>query len=404
MNHNQGPKKLFYLSLAGYFLTLTLYSIFSYSLTAPNLVLSQNPLFWDFQSLMWKTFFNQREVLTITYISLMTGIFASFGGLIYSLRKTTLTFKKTFLILGLLILPLLFSNNALSYDVFNYIFNAKMVVVYQADPHLQVALDFADDPWTRFMHNTHTSAPYGYGWTFLSLIPFTLGMGKFITTWLSFRLFSLLPLLVLAWFYLKKVRPDQRNLIYLVIFNPLVLLEVISNFHNDLWMMVPALIALQLTAPISLKPRAVAKNLAIPLVIAATAWIKLASILLFPIFILRLLRAQLKDIPRLSLVADNWALLGSLLVFAPLLTARSQQFHPWYLTWPLVFIPFMRPNKLGRIWTTALVTLSCSSMFRYLPFLWNNNYEGNVLAIARTITFAPLLMVVFLILRHWRKK
>jgi hypothetical protein len=46
--------------------THVVYAWFSYALTAPNLILSQWALYWQFQQYMWETYFNNRaDYLTL---------------------------------------------------------------------------------------------------------------------------------------------------------------------------------------------------------------------------------------------------------------------------------------------------------------------------------------------------
>lgn len=404
------PALLVWVSLLSYIVFLTLFSIFSYSLTATNLVLSTNDFFWQFQTYMWDNFFNNRELLSRVYFTLITGAFISYFSLVTFFFKNEAgqkTKKKNWrLLLGfflLLALPLLLSSNALSYDVFNYIFNAKMVAVYGQNPHQVTALTFPDDPWIRFMHNTHTTAPYGYGWTLLSLIPFYLGFGKFILTWIAFRIFSVVALLALIFiFWLQKEKLNKYNLL-LFIFNPLLLIEIISNIHNDFWMISSAVASLLIIN--SIQDGRSNKNLKLAIkvtlsltLLAMSIFVKLATVVLLPIWLMLLFKKYLKDIPRFYSMANNWPLLASLAMFAPLLTLRSQQFHPWYLTWSLAFIPFFKKNKVSEIWAHGLIILSISSMYRYLPFLMNNNFNGDILLQQKETTFLPLLLYFFFVL------
>src|SRR5690606_16427971 len=149
----------------------------------------------SFQQWMWQTFFENRELMTYVYVGIVAVAFALYWAVTrdFNRKNVRLTLITSLLILS----PLLLAYNALSHDVFNYIFNAKMVRVYQADPHNKVALDFPQDDWLRFMHNTHTPAPYGYGWTAMSLVPSAIGMDKFVITWELFRLFSVVSLVLL---------------------------------------------------------------------------------------------------------------------------------------------------------------------------------------------------------------
>lgn len=376
-----------------YFLLLIIYTVFSYSLTSPNLVLTSWTPYWRFQTWMWSNFFNNRQLLTYSYLALMIPLFVTYFKIIKSWpKKQNISWWLPLLIAS----PLVLSNNALSYDVFNYIFNAKMVVVYQANPHLQTALDFAADNWTRFMHNTHTSAPYFYGWTGLSLLPYFLGGGKFLPTWIIFRLFSFLSLGLLSFSLVTNSKNKQGIWLPLLLFNPLLLIEVVSNVHNDLWMMVPALVAMVL-----ITQKRTGKNILVSLtLLLLSASIKLATVALLPLWLALVLPWE-KAWPKLhNFVTNNWAFLASLVMFLPLLTPRSKQFLPWYLVWSLIWLPLI--NKKWRAWKASLVILAISSMLRYAPHLWFGNYEGEVIHQQQLITWVPLIL--FWIIKLFRCK
>ncbi len=367
-----------------YWFLMATYTVFSYSLTAPNLVLTSWTPYWKFQTWMWSNLFNHRQLLTTVYLIIMSALFVTYLNIIKIWPKK----KQLIWWLPLLLAsPLVFSNNALSHDVFNYIFNAKMVVVYHANPHLQTALNFTRDNWTRFMHNTHTPAPYFYGWTGLSLLPYILGGGKFTFTWFVFRLFSFLSLGLLSFFMIQFGQLKSAKWQLLTILNPLLLIEVISNAHNDLWMMAPALAAMIL---ISSKHQSFTKKLISFILILVSAAIKMATLALLPLW-LALVLPWKKIWPQWwQFVTKNWALLSSVLLFLPLLTPRSKQFLPWYLIWSLVWLPLI--DKKWQTWKISLLVLSISSMLRYLPYLWIGNYDGNVIWHQQLITWIPFIM------------
>jgi hypothetical protein len=369
--------------LLRYFLLFSLYAVFSYSLTAPNLILTNWPPYWKFQTWMWANFFNNRQLLSYSFLALITSLIITYLQII----KFWLKEKSVSWWLPLLIsIPLLFSNNALSYDVFNYIFNAKMVSVYQVNPHVKVALDFAYDDWTRFMHNTHTPAPYFYGWTGLSLLPYLMGGGKFLPTWIIFRLFNFLSLGLLS-FLISKIVSKKLNIWSVILFlNPLLLIEVTSNVHNDLWMMVPALASMVL-----ISRQKTGKNIFFSLILLLlSASIKLATLALIPLWI-GLVIPWKKYLPKIhKLVESNWPLWASILLFLPLLTARSKQFLPWYLIWALVWIPLI--GDKWRSWKISLIVLSLSSLLRYFPYLWAGNYDGDVILHQKLITWIPFIL------------
>ena len=368
-------KKFFYLSFFSYFIFFLLYSLFSFSLTAPNLIFSSNHYFWQFQTFMWQTFFNNRPLLATTYLSLI--LFLIINYLLIIFLATKINFKIKLWHLLFLILPLIFANNALSYDVFNYIFNAKMLWLYHANPHVKVALDFAYDDWTRFMHNTHTPAPYGYGWTVFSVLPYALSFNKFLLAFLNFRLLSVLSLSLLFLIFTKLFK--TKNNLNLLFLNPLLLIEVVSNSHNDLWMMLPALLAFYLLTKKITYPKLF---LSLILIIFSIS-IKFATLILLPIFIIFALKKNNRPI---------FYLLASMALFITLLSSRSQQFHPWYLIWSLSFLPLLAKNRIAFHWRNWLIILSIASLFRYLPYLWAGEYTDLVLQQQKLITWSAVLL------------
>lgn len=384
-------------SVIGFFLS-SFYSVYSFSLTAPNLLYSSNPTYFKFQWFMWQTFFNDRPLLTMIYALFWIGFVGFYLFTTYYLAKNRLSFKKMLVILSLTAIPLVFSNNALSYDLFNYIFNARIVIKYQANPHTQVALDFPDDPWIRFMHNTHTPAPYGYGWTIISLLPYTLGFSKFLLTWFNFKLLSLISLIGLTWLYyiLAKRHKLENWQLYLLLGNPLILIEVLSNSHNDLFMMVPALLALVL---LQNKNLSIIKFICLAALLFFSISIKFATLALLPLFCIYLFFKQNKWINQ------NFYLFASFLMFFPLLTERSQQFHPWYLIWSLSFLPLViqKNNLINRLWSITLVVFSITSLIRYLPYLHFGDYNVTILNQQKLITWIaiPFAFIIFIIIRKF---
>lgn len=372
-----------------YLFLLGIYALFSYSLTAPNLILSNWSPYWQWQLWMWKTFFNDRRLLTYTFVGVISAVWLGYAWLLKALSRISLTTKQVIMVVLVACAPLMISNNALSYDVFNYIFNAKMVMVYQANPHIHVALDYYYDDWTRFMHNTNTPAPYGYGWTALSVIPFMIGQQKFLVTWLLFRGMSVLSLVGLAYLLSSFVSTKNRWWSYVVLLNPLLLIEVVSNSHNDLWMIVPALASMVL---IFTKKPTISRSVASLILLGLSISIKFATVTLLPLWFIQVFFKP-------KALEKYWAYLASLALFLPLLTARSQQFHPWYLPWPFIWLPFIT----RRTWKWGLLLLSVSSLFRYVPYLWYGTYSPTELLQEKLITWVPWLIgLAVLGIYNWR--
>lgn len=370
-----------------YTLLFFVYAIWTYFLTDRNLVLLSTPLYWNWQVWMWGV---GKEVVAGLYVGLVLLI-----SLIYVLllKARNLNFEiRKFFFIVLIPLSLIFSYNALSHDVFNYIFNARMVLMYGADPHVQVALDFSSDPWIRFMHNVHTPAPYWYGWTFFSLPMYFVGFGKFIITWLSFKFSSGLGFLFLLFSVkklLKKVKPVDGEFWFLALaFNPLLLIEFFSNAHNDAWMMGFAVLSLSLIW--TKKERNVKHIFFSILSLLFSISMKYVTVIVVPFWLFLVLDWEtLKFLPKkfMSMIHTYFFDFISLSFFLPLLTARSQQFHPWYLLWSISFLPFIRIKE----WKVGLLILSISSLFRYVPWLWNGAFEFTdaIQVQQRLITWVP---------------
>ena len=253
--------------------------LWSFTQTDPNLYYSSTSVWVSFQQSLWHI----PRVTVVWWFG--TNILLSFFCYFYALR-TKLSF------LPMLLVPcfiLLTSNNALSHDIYNYMFNAKALAVYHQDPHLLSALEIAPkDDWVRFMHNVHTTAPYGHFWTSVSLIPFYLGGGKFLTTYLAFKAFMALGLGLLTFIQWKML--DQKNRVVLFLCNPLVFIETLLNGHNDVWMMALALASLGLVFRAK-KIFSWQIVMSLSLLLLSTQ-VKIASLLLIPIWFVLVIPSQ----------------------------------------------------------------------------------------------------------------
>lgn len=418
MKHN----RLFFL-VGIYFLILLGYLIFSYSLTDPNLVLTSWEPYWQFQSWLWQNIYSNPQTLALLFGLLVLALFAVYSWFVVDKKLISqLSFeptKKTIFVFLLMISPLLFSYNALSHDVFNYIFNAKMVVVYGANPHQEVALNYPDDLWTRFMHNTHTPAPYGYGWTGLSVLPYVLGSSKFTMTWFLFRAMSLLSMVGLYFgiqFLSQSIRSTKLKVseLAVIFLNPLILIELISNSHNDLWMIVPAIFALTLMLHTGKKFWYEKSKWIIALILLIISIsIKFATIALLPVFafvyfermlLQQFLQAKVPVLGKIAKVSDTisnlaenfWKpyvpLVCSILLFLPLLVPRSQFFHPWYLVWSLVWLPLIN----HRWWKMLLLLFSFTSLLRYIPWMIDGGFKEQTLMYQQLITWSAVFFLVLL--------
>ncbi|HSW89971.1 MAG TPA: hypothetical protein VLH19_03825 [Patescibacteria group bacterium] len=376
-----------------------LYFLWSFALTDRSLIYSQNTAFLVFQNFLWRLGEN-RALITGVYVFLVLSMFLLYWAVhrdienIIKLRNKRFLIATVFAFLGFFVI----SNPALSYDLFNYIFDARMVLQYHVDPHVHAAIEYnAVDPWVRFMRNIFFPTTYGYVWTAISLVPYLIGLGKFLTVFVSFKLYMLLSYYVLFVIQHRALKASAKSL-FLFFASPLVLLETLSSGHNDLWMMALALASIAL---IFQKPKRNAVLLSLILLIAS-AFIKRSTVLLAPIWLLFVF-GNFPWFRKISqLLRPWWADIGALLLFIPLLTPLSRFFNPWYLLWPLSFMPFMR-SKLLR---TFLICFSLTSSLRYVPILWIGVYSDKLDTIQKIITWSavPIAVCIYLLLKPILKK
>lgn len=376
-------------------------AFWSYSLLDGNITLISFAPYTSLQALLWS--WAQSDWWRVLGWAVALSPWSGW----YFLARPQHGSKVYLVLLAVVALILTFSANALSHDIFNYIFNAKMITVYQANPHESVALDFATDPWLRFMHNVHTPAPYGYGWTLFSLFPYVLSFGKFVVAFFSMKLWMLVGyvwLIWAVWQWLAEEWVQPREVWkrwWWLAAHPLLLIETLMNGHNDVWMMAPAITGLWLVKREAHSSKERWRNLALGWVFwAASVSTKFVTILLLPWMIwwsapqlgclLWEWCARVRPTQKLlSFIDHYWASSISLALLIPLLTSRSQQFHPWYAIWFLSFIPFLRVSWLRY----ALIGLSFSSLWRYLPWLWNDlQYNPTVQWHMRLITWSGLVV------------
>jgi hypothetical protein len=360
---------------------LAAYSLYSFTQVDPNLVLSSQPWLWYWQQLAWNLGYHQRFWSSVIYLVIIIGLFGCYAGILKKYIKIGYQPHQLTKILAGAIICLSFSYPALSHDIYNYLFNAKMVLVYHANPHVKVALDFPTDPWLKFMNNIHTPAPYAYGWTAISLIPSFLGLGHLKITVLIFRglMIISLGLLLLGQ---KRLMPKGNEIwFWAFALNPLVLIETIGNVHNDVVMM-----ALVIWA-IVLAKKALNGN---------RWWWPAAGALLILSVSVKYASLMVLVGWGLYLVSQKWkrklSLGGAQIIanFIPLLTNRSQHFLPWYLIWPLSFLPLSQEKLLN----LTLVLFSVTGLLSYLPYIFTGEYTAQQSFIRTLILFVPPISFV----------
>ncbi|MBI4004989.1 hypothetical protein HY358_02545 [Candidatus Roizmanbacteria bacterium] len=206
-------------------IVLVLFSIYSYSLIDLNLTLLNFPLWEQFRAAIIQIGYYQRDLSWGFYLIFLILLFVFHN--IFLRRYKHYDPVRLSILIGAI---LLFSYPFLSHDIFNYIFDAKIVTYYHQNPYILKPLDFPQDEWLRFMHWTHRTYPYGPVFLPLTLIPSLLGMGKFLATFFLFKT-MFVAFYILSTFMIAKLN-KRWGMLFAT--SPFVLIEGVVNSHNDL--------------------------------------------------------------------------------------------------------------------------------------------------------------------------
>lgn len=374
--------------------------LFLYSFTQIDLGLTLTRIsFWqgiqkNFQLI---GYFN-RPLSTVLYLGILFLLFGFYLLILRAVQKEwfTPTPRKLWKLILVTALILWFSYNAFSYDLFNYIFDAKIITFYHKNPYQYKALDFPGDPMLSFMHWTHRKHPYGPLWLFFTVPLSFLGFQKLVPTIILFKGLALVGYLGSAWFIykiLKEIKPKMK-LIGLAIFtfNPLVIIESLVSAHNDILMM-----ALSLAAFWFLLKK---KPLLAWLLLLMSVGIKFATGLLLPIFLLiTFYQWQKRKIDW----GKIWLATFLAMIIASFLAIKRTELQPWYLLYLLPFVSLL-PEKGWLFWPTT--SLSLGLLLHYAPFLYLGNWDPPVPAIKLKLTIIFLVggVVIYFLSLAKRKK
>ncbi len=208
-----------------YGILLSLLGVYSYWLIDPNITFFQNNYWVQFRD--WAVYlgYYRRDISWIVYLILLILLFV-FHFLLVKKYKSNSAIRIAFIITVISCISYPF----VSHDLFNYLFDARILTHYGLNPYTHTALDFQKDLWTRFMHWTHRSYPYGPTFLPLTLIPSFLGWGKFSLTFFLYKLMN--GVFYFFAVYLLNKKHKKEALFFAT--HPLIIIEGIINGHNDM--------------------------------------------------------------------------------------------------------------------------------------------------------------------------
>lgn len=360
-------------------------SIYSYSQIDLNLTLSSNPLYQSIQHQLILLGYFQRPLSTLVISVLLVLLYLFYIRIIILVKNGKLSSTKILWLVVITAAVLFFSYSAFSHDLFNYMFDARIVTKYHQNPYSHAALDFTGDLWTRFMHWTHRTYPYGPSWLAITLIPSFFGFGKFVLTLFNFKvMFTVFHIgnIYLIYKILGKVQPKLSLLgVTLYAFNPVVLIESVVSPHNEVIMLFFLLLSIY---GIFGKKNTVFAILSLLL----SAGIKFTSIILLPVFffINHVKKSEKSAFWFLSfLMLIVITLVGEIIYREP---------YPWY------FIPVIGLGALLAQYPSVNILIggiSFAALLRYLPYLYMGDYSKPVVASQNALFLSGVFFTLLLI-------
>lgn len=331
-----------------------------------------------FQYIGW---FN-RPLSTYIYSGVVLLLFVSYFLVAQQVAKKKISRKIVWTIILSVTAILAFSYNAFSYDLFNYIFDAKIITHYHQNPYLFKALDFPGDPMLSFMRWTHRTYPYGPFWLALT-VPFSfIGNQVFFLTFVLFKA-AIAGSFLLSCYFIEKIGrlfKKEDSLIPLVLFalNPLVLIECLVSSHNDIVMMLFAIVGVYLL----FQQRKVFSFVSILL----SFLLKFATGILL---LTHLLFLKNKN-------KEQFFLISTLLMIIPVAGAAYRtNFQPWYLLFVIPFAVFLYKKSYAMI---PLFVMTFVSSIYYIPFLYTGNWDAPIPYILNGGVIIGIVLSVILVI------
>lgn len=349
---------------------LTIISLFFYSFTQVDLslTLSRSSIYQTIEKYFQNVGYFQRPLSAQIYIGIVIFLFVFYLLLLRLAHKNMLSRRQVWGLIIVMSAILTFSYNGFSYDLFNYIFDAKIITHYGQNPYLHKALDFPGDPMLSFMHWTQRNYPYGPTWLAVTAPLSFLGMNVFLPTFFLFKAISTLAFLGTCYFIgkiISKTSPKKELFgLAFFAFNPLVIVESLVSSHNDILMLMFVVWALYLFMN--------KKYLRSSLLLILSIGVKFATVFIIPAFLLELIWARgFKKISYFRLTVLMCVFMIAAIVVASLRT----NFQPWYL---LYVIPFTAVIADRYYVLFPSIIMSISSLAIYIPFLSSGNWDAPI--------------------------
>ncbi|MBI5449533.1 hypothetical protein HY948_04440 [Candidatus Gottesmanbacteria bacterium] len=362
-----------------FFYCLASLSLFLYSYTQVdlNLTLTHINLWQTIQKAFQHVGYFQRPVSTAAYLLILSLFFILYGLSLIWIKRKTINERGFWSIVILVTVLLVFSYPAFSYDMFNYLFTAKTVLIYQKNPYTVLPMQFAGiDSWINFMRWVHLPSAYTPLWIAFTLPAYFFGYQLFLLILWNMKI-------LVAGFYVLSVwcvgailkKTDTGNALLgmaILALNPLVIMESLVSAHNDIAMMAFSLLSIYWFTQ---------KKLWLSWFFLSTSIaLKLMTIFLVPSAIFK----WKKEVSLACIVAGLFFVL------------MRREFLPWYYVWVLPYVALMPGVTVLQI---ISVGLSFGLLLQYAPYLYLGHWDPPVpmiklavVWIATTVSFFSYIL------------
>lgn len=370
-------------SILKYFYFVVVFFLLLYSFTQIDLSLTLSRASWIQSLEKWfqQIGYFQRPLSTYIFITIVLLMSLFYCYLLKISEK--LKEKEVWVLIFATSIILLLSYNAFSYDLFNYIFDAKIIVHYHQNPFLHKALDFPGDPMLSFMHWTHRNFPYGPLWLVLTVPLVFLGFGYLIPTLILFKLLMVGAYIGSCYFLYKILRKTNNNSVLfgliLFAFNPLVIIESLVSAHLDIVMIFFSLWGINFLVE--------NKTLSSFALVMVSGAVKFATFALIPILLIKRLVKKISW--------DMFFVLCLILMLSTtVLASMRTNFQPWYL---LTAIPFCSLLAKKSFIVIPGMIISIFALLEYVPFLYNGNWDPPVPSLLQTIRLVGIVCATIIV-------
>lgn len=363
--------------------------LYSFTQIDLSLTVSHYPVIQILQKKFQYIGWFDRPLSSSIYISILIYLFLIYLITIFLIFRKKISLRTVIILISSISALLIFSYNAFSYDLFNYIFDAKIITFYHKNPYLFKALDFPNDPMLTFMRSVHRVYPYGPSWIIVTAALSFIGFNFFVITFALFKLLSVISYLICCYFIYKisSFNGGKNTLISLGLFalNPLVIIESLVSAHNETFMMALALWSIYFML--------VNKKLLSLMMIAISIGVKYTTIFLMPLTLLSLYSKKLdyNKINNYSLILMTFALIATSLASGQ---NKNPEFQPWYL---LSVAPFAALSKNISV-MIIFISITFLSLFMYLPYISQGSWPENIVLQKNILLMVGFVIGSFIIL------